>query len=263
LEAEKMSDPVRGNRRSGLALAPNTTAGDQTGRQVVEVLVLGRVSVRIAGREVGLPRSIQRPVAYLAVSRQAVTRLELASALWPDSSSSAGLARLRNDLWKIRRLVPDLVRSGSKVALADHVTVDLHEARRIADELLLPESGPPEGWQLDLLHDDLLVDWDEEWLALDQRAHSFLRSHALEKLARHRLEASLFYEAEWACRSVIATDPYRESTRLLLADVHIAEGNGGLALRELVEFQRLLIRDLGVLPNDRIRRLITAIRAGP
>jgi hypothetical protein len=90
-----MSDRVRGNRRSGMALAPNTTAGDQTGRPVVEVLILDRFSVRIAGREVGLPRGSQRPVAYLAVSRQAVTRLELASTLWPDSLSSAGLARHR------------------------------------------------------------------------------------------------------------------------------------------------------------------------
>ena len=54
-----MSDPVRSHRRSGLALARNTTAGDQTGRPVVEVLVLVRFSVRRLSKSLGFSPSIE------------------------------------------------------------------------------------------------------------------------------------------------------------------------------------------------------------
>lgn len=232
------------------------------GSGAVEVRVIGDFSVWVDGREIVLPPSAQRPVAYLAVNRGTLTRARLAAALWPDCAECTALARLRNAVWKANRRVSGLVTShGIRVALARAVTVDLDEAHELARTLLIHTGVKLGNPRPDLLQFDLLVDWDDHWLAPERETFAALRLRAIEKHARLSLDAARFYEAEQACRWVIQAEPYRETARLLLAEVLLAEGNGGLALCQLADFQRLLEHDLGVLPSGRVRHLASALRA--
>jgi DNA-binding SARP family transcriptional activator len=233
------------------------------GSKAVEVRVIGDFSVRVDGQDVVLPPSAQRPVAHLAVDRGPATRPRLAAALWPDCAECTALARLRNAVWKANRLVPGLVTShGIRVALARDVTVDLDKARDLAQTVLAHADGEARDPRPDLFRFDLLVGWDDQWLEAERESFAVLRLRALEKLARINLDAARFYEAERACRWVIQAEPYRESAHLLLADVLLTEGNAGLALCRLDEFQRLLEHDLGALPSDRMRHLADALRTG-
>jgi DNA-binding SARP family transcriptional activator len=165
-------------------------------------------------------------------------------------------------IWKINVIVPGLVVGGElDTGLPRAVRVDFDDARDLATRLLSPTGGAVSGDAFEVLQQQLLADWDEEWLDVERRAFNVLRLRALEQVARDRLEASSFFEAERACRTVIAAEPYRESARLLLAEVCIAEGNVGVAIRELSDFTSLLHDELGIAPNHEIQDLVASIRA--
>jgi DNA-binding SARP family transcriptional activator len=54
----------------------------------------------------------------------------------------------------------------------------------------------------------------------------------------------------------IAIEPVRESTHRTLIEVYIALGNSACAVTHYYQYRALLQRELGVLPSQRITRLI-------
>lgn len=228
----------------------------------INVGVLGIFSVAVDDVNVQLPPSGQHLVAYLAVAGRSVPRRTLASQLWLDSEETRGLARLRNVVWKVNGIVPDLIMSGEQdVRLLPSARIDLTEARATATRLLANNGSHSSAISRGQLEHDLLPDWDAEWLVVERPAFKVLRLRALEVMARRGLEDSRHHEAELACRSVIAAEPFRESVRLLLAEVCIAQGNVGLALRELNHFAHVLRAELGIAPNREIQEMIATIHA--
>ncbi len=236
----------------------------ETGR---EITCVGRFTVRRGGALLDVPPAARRLLAYLALRPGPRERDRIASDLWPDLPVDTGLTRVRNVLYRIGCLDDDLVRAqGATVRLAGGVDVDVRRARDVADRLLGDAAGPvapahvvPSDARA-LFGADLLPEWDDEWLEADREQFARVRVRALERLARRDLGAARYHEAERACRSVIDAEPYRETAHRLLAEVHLAEGNAVQALRQLLDFQRLLHQDLGVAPGEDVRRLADAIR---
>lgn len=255
--AETVRDK-RGSRRSSVA---DLADGEST-RQVSDVHVLAAFEVAVRGVEVQLPPTAQHLIAYLAVAGRSVVRTTLASNLWLDSGENRALARLRNLIWKVGGIAPRLIVAGEQdVRLHPLVRVDLDAARATATRLLATAGAQPLFIPEGALDHDLLPEWDHEWLMVERQAFRVLRLRALEAVAQRRLTDSRFHEAEQACRTVIAAEPYRESVRLLLAEVCVAQGNVGLALSELVSFAALLESELGIGPNPEICDLMETIHA--
>lgn len=253
--AETVRDK-RGSRRSSVA---DLADGEST-RQVIDVRVLDTFDVAVRGVEVQLPPTAQHLVAFLAVAGRSVVRTILASNLWLDSGEKRALARLRNLIWKVGVIAPELIIAGEQdVRLDPLVRVDLDAARAMATRLLATAGTQPPVIPEGALDHDLLPEWDDEWLTVERQAFRVLRLRALEVVARTRLTDSRFHDAEQACRTVIAAEPYRESARLLLAEICVAQGNVGLALSELTNFAALLESELGIGPNPEIRDLIETI----
>lgn len=225
--------------------------------------MLGSFEIRVEGVETDLPPIVQRAIAYLAIAHRAIPRNVVVETLWPESPTASGRARLRNVIWKANSTVSGLVVSREMgVDLSHEATVDYTEARAACHQALgLDGQNDVNGHGAELLFDDLLPDWDEEWLDAERRAYTVFRVRALEREATRCFQGDKFFEAEQACEAIIAAEPYRESARLLLAEVHLAEGNGGLAMQELVGFRDLLMRDLGIAPNGRIQGLISSLVA--
>ena len=223
--------------------------------------MLGSFRVRVEGEEIDFPPIVQRAIAYLAVVRRPIPRNVMVETLWPEGPEARGRARLRNVIWKANSTVSGLVVSREMgVDLSHEATVDYSLARAACHQAL--GSGGRPGvlpHDADLLFEDLLPDWDEEWLDSERRAYNMFRVRALEREARRLFHGGRFFEAEQACEAIIASEPYRESARLLLAELHLAEGNGGLAMQELVGFTELLRQELGVAPNGEIQRLISSL----
>jgi DNA-binding SARP family transcriptional activator len=155
--------------------------------------------------------------------------------------------------------------SGSHVALAPAVAVDLWDSERSAKHLhregleVAGESGAdPADWA-----DDLLPGWADEWLVVEQESYRQLRLHALERLSEAWREAGEHTSALLAALSAVRTDPLRESAHRQVIAVHLAEGNAAEALRQYHGYRRLLALELGLPPSSTIRQLVAPLLGRP
>jgi DNA-binding SARP family transcriptional activator len=144
--------------------------------------------------------------------------------------------------------------------LSGDVTVDLWEARELADELLAP-AGPatsagPGREAIPALSTELLPGWYDEWALVEAEDWRQLRLHALEQLADRLTAREHYGDAAAAALAAVRVEPLRESPRAALIRVHIAEGNPTEALREFDRYGELLMLELGVGPTERLRALV-------
>ncbi|MGB3258904.1 MAG: BTAD domain-containing putative transcriptional regulator [Ornithinimicrobium sp.] len=214
-----------------------------------------------AAGEVDLAGSAQRVVAYLATSPGPVSRCRIVRDLWSDLALPTGLARLRDAVYRIRAATPELVSAtGHRLAISAGVQIDVARMIANAEGVVDRSRAAADISVADLAPRDILPTWDEPWLEGTRQALTLTCARALEYLAHDRIDASLFHDAEQACRLVIRAEPYRESAYLLLAQVFIAEGNPALALCAVQDYERRLLRDLGCAPGRAVAYVERSIR---
>jgi DNA-binding SARP family transcriptional activator len=145
------------------------------------------------------------------------------------------------------------------------VTVDLWDARELADRLLDPtwdpSSGGPGREAVPALSAELLPDWYDEWALVEGEDWRQLRLHALEVLADDLTSQGKYGDAAAAALAAVRAEPLRESPRAALIRVHIAEGNPTEALREFGRYGELLMLELGVEPTERLQALVADLWA--
>lgn len=209
--------------------------------------------------DAGLPRGVQRLVAFLCLSGRPA-RSAVAGLLWPEVPEEQAQASLRSALWRLRKAAPGLIEaSGSALCLAAGVHVDVRElhgwAERVADPHAAVQSALPGTG----LSGDLLPGWYDEWVLLERERLRQLRMHALEALADRLAAAGRHGEALQAAHLAVRAEPLRESAHRTLVRVHLAEGNVAEALRAYRLFRSMLYDELGVLPTDQMTRLVRGI----
>jgi DNA-binding SARP family transcriptional activator len=214
------------------------------------------------GREIVLPRSAQRVVAFLALTQRWLPRSQLAGTLWPETSEEHAAANLRSALWRLRRSGPNVVRSTRKhVGLEPGVMLDVRLMAAQGERLIDPHAEcRPSDLDLDLLSDDLLPGWEEEWVAVEREALRQLRLHALEAMCRRLTAEGRYSEAIQAALAAAAGEPLRESAHIALIEAHLAEGNIGEAIRHYGSYRRILFDELGVDPSPAMKNLLDRFR---
>jgi DNA-binding SARP family transcriptional activator len=219
----------------------------------------------VHGREIGLPHSVERVVAYIGLSTQPVHRLKLAGTLWPDVAEVQAARSLRTALWRLQRGGVRIVDAHEdRVALLPMVRVDVIELFDLCRELLDDRDGQALGRVSDLIDNaELLPDWDEEWVVADRERYRMLRLQALELAAERLIVRAEFGRAMEAALAATISDPLRESARRLVIRVHLAEGNLASALRAYDDYRTLLDREIGVEPSLAMQRLIGSLEAVP
>lgn len=83
-----------------------------------------------------------------------------------------------------------------------------------------------------------------------------LRLHALEALAQDLTQKGSYADATSAAQAAIQADPLRESSRLALLKVHIAEGNIAEALSEFAKYRETVMNELRLEPTPALRSLL-------
>ena len=209
-----------------------------------------------------LPRAGQRLVAYLAILDHSPTRDHVAGVLWPEAPGERAMANLRSALWRLRQPAGGLVESvGDQLRLDARLPVDLRRVAAMARTAIdRPGQVDRDGVELLVDAQELLPDWDEEWLAPERERIRQLRLHALERVSEAMTDHGHFAQAAEVALAAVAAEPFRESAQRALIRVFMAEGNGSEALRQFSRYKVTLAEELGVRPTSAIEELVKPLR---
>lgn len=237
---------------------------DTPGPNDIHLSILGGFQLRSGDTSyMSLAPEAQHLLALLALRNRMVSRSAVAGTLWAEASEAHAFASLRSALSRLPPIAHEvIVVTGADLALAPHVTVDLHQARALAHRLLDPEAEVhPEDLSVDairLLSDDCLPDWYDDWAIMEAEEWRQLRLHALDALAHRFLATGRFGDAVSAALAAMRADPLRESACATLIQVHLAEGNQSEAVRTFEQYRTLLADELGIEPTPALRALLPA-----
>lgn len=236
-------------------------AGEATAaRGDAQISLLGSFGLSCEGKDVHLPMSACRLLAFLAVREHPVSRAYAADMLWLEVPFDRAQANLRNALWRVHRPGYVLVdRRGEQLRLSKDVRVDLHGARAYAHGVLAGEDLGEVELDATGLTDELLPDWYDDWLTIQREGFHQLRLHALEALAERLIESGYPASALDAGFSAIAADPLRETPHRIVIRIHLAEGNLREAMRQYDFYRRIVGEQLGLAPSPQMDALVDGL----
>jgi DNA-binding SARP family transcriptional activator len=249
---------------------------------MLSIGLLGGWSVRIDSKHIKaeLGPSGRRLSAFLAhTAGRSYRRDKLAEMFWSDMDPDRAKAALNTALWRLRRLlatVPqskggkNLVTLGEEIALetADWLHIDSSRFDTGAKAAL---KGPYGNQAVDKvealagvasLYAGPFMDGEQEdWVLVErERLHS-LYVRVGHELARVHTQNGDLDEAIQVLRSVLAADPFRESTHRDQLLLMLLNGQRAEALRTHERWALSIGRELGIRPMPQTEQLIGAIRA--
>lgn len=207
-----------------------------------------------------LPLSVQRVVAFLALHKRPLQRLFVAGSLWTRSDEHHANASLRSVLWRLQRVDTSIVEaSTTHLQLAPAVEVDLQLATALLHGALDGTVGPDlESVRQVCALGDLLPDWYDDWVTIEQERFRQLRLQALERLSQGLIEEQRWAEAVESGLAAVAADPLRESAHRVTIMAHLGQGNISEVIRQYRHCRVLLRRHLGVDPSPELEHLVRA-----
>ncbi len=201
-------------------------------------------------------------LAYLLLNRtRHVGREELIGALWPDHAPISQDAALRTLLSRLRSALGADALVGRDELILDlppPVWIDLEAASTEVEraQQALAAGDARTSWALaqvplNIAGRGLLPGAQAVWLESRRRELEDVRLQALEVVGRSGLimGGTQLASAARAARSLIDSEPYRESGYVLLMETLEAEGNVAEALRVFDGLRTLLRDELGTSPS--------------
>ena len=243
-------------RTVGAAPVPADRSGS------VELHLLGGFRLLVAGDLVHIGRTGQRLLALLACRGCPATRSQIAHLLWPDTTSDRAYANLRNGLYRLYRRGPGTVHATTAyLQLGAGMGVDLDRSTRLARQILGGEESTDHAMLSEALAanltEDLLPDWDDEWLGDHQYRYRQLRLTALETLSSRLTAAGQHGAAVQAALTAVQADRLRDSAHEALIRACLAQGNWHEAFTHYTSYRRILRDELGLEPPASIGRLLS------
>jgi DNA-binding SARP family transcriptional activator len=244
-------------------LRSDEVTGDESRGSHLCVLLLGGFRLQVGGALTELPAASQRMVALLAL-RGAMSRSRLAGSLWPETPEERALASLRTSIWRTNCAARELVAChGGMVDLGPQVVVDTRSFVVRALRFLGSQGGaagdPGAAGVGELVgENELLPDWDDEWIVAERERLRQLHLHFLEAMAGHLSLSGDFGLAIEVALAALRIEPLRESAHRLLIRIHLLEGNVVEARRAFSDCRRTLRREVGVDVSPETLRLVPA-----
>lgn len=223
----------------------------------------GEFELAVAGQRLTVPHSVERLLAYLALTERPVNRAKLAGTLWYDAPEKKAANNLRTTLWRLGRLCGRLVSADpERLVLCPEVRVDATELAGLSQRLIHGHDPDPHDLgSLPALVScaELLPDWEDGWVVADRERFRVLRLEALERAAETLIARRCVGEALVAALAAVRSEPLRESCRRLVVKAHMAAGNVVEALRSYEDYRELLWRELAVEPSELMLRLVQPV----
>ena len=228
-----------------------------TSRPALAIRLLGRPEIARDGQQVAPPRGHKAwaVLAYLVLAERPVPRAQLARLVFGDADDP--LAALRWSLAQLRRALgmPEALRGDPLAfALPDGATVDV----------LALAAGEPDPA---LVGGELLERVDPQagavfsaWLLVERRRLASLSEAALREAAMTALAEGDAREGAALASRAVALNPYDESGHELLVRCLARAGDADAAREHVAACEALFRRELGRVPDARVRR---AAEQGP
>ena len=242
---------------------------------VLHINLLGEFSLEADG--IPIPKisatRFQVLIAYLSLQRATpVTRRQLASLFWPDSSPSQARANLRKLIFDLRHTHPGLDRwlktSGGVLGWKPDVTtlLDIETFENSLENIwanpdpsggnvIHPERVAQLEAVLELYRGELLPSCYDDWILLERQRLESLYIQALEKLIQH-LEGRRDYGRAIAyAQRLIKIAPMEENNYRNLMRLYALHGDRASLVQTFNLCASVLQRELDIQPSPLTRRL--------
>ena len=235
----------------------------------VELKVFGVPAVFVRGRQARLP--LKRAVAllaYLAFSRGPVPRAHLAAMLWPDADEAQGRTRLRRLIYTIEQAVGRRILASDSEHLAlvaQTLEIDALRftefARRAVsaatfdDNTLMEARQRVTGARQPLMQGiSFGSEIFDDWLKAAAIEHEHLLARLLERMIDALGRRSEYASAlDWA-EALVALDPYREPSYVLLMQLHVQQGHSAGVEAAYLRCAEALRAEFGIRPGPHTER---------
>ncbi len=215
--------------------------------------------------------------AVLVLERpRPVDRHHLAEVLWPGTLPASWEAALRVVMSRVRGFLAAAGLPAAKMltssygcyqlSLPDDVVVDLEMAAAAVEaaeaavaagdhDRVIAAAGEARA----VTARPFIAGAEGEWLDAIRRRQAGLRVRALDAMARSSIDFGESTLALEAAQELLALDPYRDASHVLVIEAHRAAGNRSEALRAYGWCRHVLAEELGVDPSPQTEALYRSL----
>ncbi len=218
-------------------------------------------------------KSVQALLIYLVCeAKQPQQREQLMTLLWPDMPLASAQANMRQTVYRLRKLLPQVTGKDGETAvpfiITNRTTIQINpDARYFLDVDRFVQSDPRQA--IDLYRGDFLADFYlpnnemfEDWAR--QRRIQYRRQvlQMLDTVTAVHLQQAQFNEAAQLAQRQLEIDNLRESSHRQLIEAWARNGRRQEALTHYDKLCQLLQDELAIEPEPETISLIEAIRLG-
>lgn len=269
----EMSRPIRGFlensrelrlrlpsiRRSLRRLAQSiqmTTAG-------VKICAFGRAEVVVNGKAVNISdwrtQSVRDLFFYFLYKQEAVTKEQVAQALWPDLDDPQGIkTRFKHNIYWLRRA------AGRNVIVFDDEYYRFNRDLDYEYDVEAFESYLQRAYlvqdlierislyrkAIELVQGPYLSELDGDWVLLERERLGRIYRSALEELAQLYLDTNQLQDCLEVCKLAFAQDRYHEVICQIEMSAYAAQGDRAAVACRYQEYKSLLKEELGLSPSE-------------
>ncbi|MEA2844132.1 MAG: hypothetical protein QOJ69_1803, partial [Actinomycetota bacterium] len=248
---------------------------------VMQITLSGSISVEAGGVLVDEARlgGARARVAFALLvleRRRPVDRHELAEALWPGALPSSWESAVRAVVSRVRAFLAAAGLPASELltskfgcyqlTLPANAVVDVEQALRSVEAAEMALAGgsaeralPEAVLARSITAEPFLVGAEGEWADAVRRRLVDVRVRALDAVARSAIGTGELRMALEAAQELVALEPYRDASHVLLMEAHRAAGNRGEALRAYGRARHVLAEELGVDPSPETEALYRSL----
>ena len=236
---------------------------------MLEVRLLGRFDVRLAGAPVEIPsRPAQSLFAYLVLSAGTAHRREkLAGLLWPDSGEESARSNLRHTLWRMRKALESAGTPG-RYLLTDDLSVSFDSRSDhwldvgVLERATEDESIDHLTTEVSVFGGELLPGFYDDWVVVERERLQAVFDRKMRRLLDALATQQRWPELlEWGERWVATGNSPEPAYRALMV-AHAALGDMSNVASVYQRCTRSLRVELGVDPSEQTRALYERLSRG-
>ncbi len=239
---------------------------------MIHIDLFGKLQVSGSeGRSIAISGAkTQGLIAYLALNTELPpSRDRLMALFWGDRFTEQARQSLRQAISKLRRVFSP---EGGDVILVEDDRVGLNPAKVVVDvdrfALLARDPSAEKAIEaVSLLKGPLLdglfgqqAEFDD-WIASERQRVATQAGKIFERAAKEHVRSGRVSEAIATARKLIALDPLRDASQIILIRILAQSGERAAAIQQFNAYNETLQRELGVGAGPDLMKLMTEIRS--